>query len=248
MKDKNKIESFFKTANTSWWNPASTYDNRSWFFGKQLEYIRRHLIKRVTTISNSSALDAGCGRGVHSELLASLGCVVTSLDLNREMLQLTNDLCDTRLVEGSIMDMPFDPESFDIILSVGTTMHVLSVDTMMSEIERVIRKNGIAIISIANKFSLYVLWTTRLNADLVRHQGRYHRRQFSFWEFRDIALRHGFVVLDSTGFAVVPPISLKVGWRWNIIPPLLSRIMSKPFDWILGKYFGCGVTFVLKKM
>lgn len=247
MKSRDKIEQFFKTANPSWWNPDCAHDNRFWLFKAQSDYIREKLKFHVHPNRANKALDAGCGRGIHSRLLAEMGYSVTSLDINTEMLGLTSKVCNSTLVQGSLEDMPFKSKTFNVVVSVGTSMHVSSIGNMMTEIRRVLCDDGVAIVSIANKFSLYVLWTTKINKHLRRHQGRYHRRQFTNRSFRMTAKTCGFEVIDSAGFAFVPPLSLVPGWRMNIINPMMSRFLSKPFDWILGKYLGCGVTFVLRK-
>lgn len=247
MNEKENVESFFRRADISWWNPIESVDQRAWFFESQTRFVMIKLLKYLRDLSGIRALDAGCGRGVHSSLLEGLGLSVTSLDINPDMLVCTRKMSNSDLVEGSILAMPFSDSSFDVVLSIGTSMHVSSVGTMIDEINRVLKKQGIAIVSMANRLSLYVMWTTRINSRLVKHQALYHRRQFTFWEFRTTLIRAGFQVLDVKGFAVIPPMSIQQGWRGNIIGSRLSRILSMPLDRFLGKYFGCAVTFVLRK-
>lgn len=247
-KKHSDIENFFRNANANWWNPNCGHDNRFWLFKAQSEYVRRQLGRNILKSEHIRALDAGCGRGIHSRLLRDLGYEVTSLDINPKMLALTGGIVSSALVEGNLMDMPFNDLSFDTVISIGTSMHVPSVDKLISEIYRVLNSKGIAAISMANRLSLYVLWTTKLNSVLANHQKVYHRDQFTFRSFRKLLIGHGFEILDSKGFAIIPPISLKEGWRCNIINPLLSRLLSLPFDWLLGKYFGCGVTFIVRKI
>ena len=247
MKDKPDIETFFRTADACWWNPNCGNDNRFWFFKAQSRYIERELERCIGGQKDITALDAGCGRGIHSCLLQKLGCRTTSLDINPDMLKLTGTISNSTLVEGTLMNMPFDNKTFEIVISIGTSMHVKSISIMLSEIHRVLKNNGIAIISMANKFSLYILWTTKINHRLVQHQKLYHRTQSTFWEFKRMLPGQNFKIISSRGFAVIPPISLETGWRKNLISPLTSKILSFPLDWVLGQYFGCGVTFVIRK-
>jgi len=107
-KDRGDAESYFRNADASWWNPNCGYDNRYWLFKAQSEYVRKQLKKHAHIRSGTRALDAGCGRGIHSRLLRDLGCSVTSLDINPEMLSLTGEIVDSVLVEGDLMGMPFD--------------------------------------------------------------------------------------------------------------------------------------------
>jgi ubiquinone/menaquinone biosynthesis C-methylase UbiE len=163
------------------------------------------------------------------------------------LLVLTQQTAVSKCVEGTLMDMPFGDAEFDIVLSVGTSMHVPSIDTLFSEIYRVLKKNGIAVISMANKMSLYVQWTTRINRRLVRHQQLYHRRQFTYRQFKHLLVDKGFAVLDAAGFATICPISLKENWKNNIITPRTSKVLSFPLDQAVGKYLGCAITFILRK-
>ena len=246
-KKRTEVESFFRNADTSWWNPDCGHDNRFWIFKAQSEFIRTQLILHESKSVGIQALDAGCGRGIHSRLLRDLGYTVTSLDINPKMLTLTGSITDSTLVDGSLVDMPFDDASFNVVVSIGTSMHVPSVDELMSEIHRVLIPNGIAAMSMANKLSLYAAWTTRINDTLADHQKLYHRVQFPSCGFRKLLMERGFEIINSKGFAVVPPISLKREWRQNIVNPFASKLLSWPFDWILGRHFGCGVTFMVRK-
>jgi len=247
-KDHDEAEAFFRHADASWWNPNCGHDNRFWLFRAQTEYVGTQLKKHVPKIDGIRALDAGCGRGIHSQLLDQLGYKVTSFDISPKMLALTGAIVDSTLVEGNLMHMPFADAAFNIVVSIGTSMHVPSVNVLMSEINRVLMPNGIAVISMANKLSLYVLWTTKINHLLADHQILYRRDQFTFWSFRKLLLANHFHVISSAGFAMIPPISLQTGWRKNIINPFTSRLLSLPFDWLLARYFGCGVTFVICKI
>ncbi len=244
----NSIESFFRNADTKWWNPSYGYDNRFWIFKAQLEYVKTQLQKYIDIPQKITALDAGCGRGIHSQLLWNLGYRVTSFDINPSMLALTAKINqELILVQGSLMNMPFANQSFSVVVSIGTSMHVPLIITMINEIYRILYRGGIAVISIANKFSIYVLWTTRMNKSFVQHQRLYCRRQYNPWYFRKILIRQGFYILDSRGFAVIPPISIYENWKGNIINPIASKILSCPLDWLFGRYLGCGITFIIQK-
>jgi len=72
-------------------------------------------------------LDAGCGMGRYSYVLARLGArPVVGMDLHNGVhmaAQLTRSLGTVRLVKGSLFAIPFRPESFDAVVSIGVLHH-----------------------------------------------------------------------------------------------------------------------------
>jgi ubiquinone/menaquinone biosynthesis C-methylase UbiE len=248
MSRRKVIESFFERAPTSWWNPEGGHDKRVWFFKKQTQFIRAQLEKRIANLSSLQALDAGCGRGVHTLLLEKLGVGhVVSIDINHDMLLHTQEISSSDPINGSLMKLPFIDNSFDIVISVGTSMHVPRIKIFLSELHRVLKNQGHAAISFANSMSIYVFWVTRINGILKKHQRLYHRQQFTYCRFARLIKKQGFSILDCKGFAVVPPLSLKKEWQNTLISPFYSQLLSSPLDPFLGKYIGCGVTFIVQK-
>jgi len=242
-----KIEKIFQEKDIEWWNPVEGVDKRAWFFNKQLLFIKSVLCD-LRELGYSVALDAGCGRGRYSQLLRSIGFrSVFSLDINNEMLKTTLSCTITPCVQASLMKMPFEESSFDVVISIGTLMHVPYAELALREIYRVLKPSGVAIVSSANVFSLYSVWTTRLNPILAQHQNLYHRRQFSFWEFIRMLEKTGFTLLESRGFSTISPLSILPRWKITIIPVFLSRWLSKILDPMFSKRFGCSLTFVLTK-
>lgn len=244
----DKIEKFFHEASIEWWNPTEGVDKRFWFFKKQLMFICSAITRIKKEAGYSVALDAGCGRGVHSNLLKIIGCnTIFSLDINNEMLEQTRSNYGTDCIQASLLKFPFEDSCIDVIVSIGTLMHVPYTELALREIFRVLSKGGIAIVSSSNVFSLYTFWTTRLNPALANHQRLYYRRQFSYWQFRKMLANTGFTILESRGFATVPPLSLLPNWRLSVIPVTISRRISTFLDPLLAKWFGCALTFVVTK-
>lgn len=72
-------------------------------------------------------LDAGCGMGRYSYVLARLGArAVIGMDLHDGVYmaeRLTRSLGTVRLVKGSLFAVPFRPESFDTVVSIGVLHH-----------------------------------------------------------------------------------------------------------------------------
>jgi len=80
-----------------------------------------------------TALDAGCGTGFHSLLLAQLGVEVTAIDVSERMLERlavhANEMkLIMKLVRSSFQDLPAKvDEKFDAVFSLGNSLaHLLS--------------------------------------------------------------------------------------------------------------------------
>ena len=95
-------------------------------------------------------LDAGCGIGGPSRYLAGThGCTVEAIDLTPEYIDVAGRLnalvgLDDRisLVVGSVTDLPYDDERFDVVLCQNVTMNVSDKDAMFREAFRVLKPCG----------------------------------------------------------------------------------------------------------
>lgn len=99
---------------------------------------------------HARVLDLGCGGGRHSELLASLGHKVTSIDVNPAMLVTTHArLSALGLVadihEGSILAIPVDDEEFDVVVTTGVLHQANTIEEYtlaLDELARVTKPSG----------------------------------------------------------------------------------------------------------
>jgi len=100
-------------------------------------------------------LDAGCGIGGSARLLAArFDCNVDAMDLSEDYVQTANDL--DRLVglsgkishrAGSVLDLPYEDGSFDVVWCQNVTMNVADKKTMFSEAFRVLRSGGVYVLT-----------------------------------------------------------------------------------------------------
>lgn len=96
-------------------------------------------------------LDAGCGIGGPSRYLAdSYGCTVEAMDLTPEYVEVARQLNEKvglgdkiTVQVGSVTELPYADQSFDVVLSQNVSMNVSDKSSMFKEAFRVLKPNGI---------------------------------------------------------------------------------------------------------
>lgn len=106
---------------------------------------------------NQSVLDLGCGSGLYTKYLSELGKNPIAFDLSKESIHLTKKYVgrkDLWTCCGTNVTLPFKDSTFDLVLCVETISHISRENqlTAFKEINRVIKANGVLILSVHNAF------------------------------------------------------------------------------------------------
>jgi len=112
--------------------------------------VEHYLAKRTAFVlehcPRGKALDVGCGTGVLAARLADAGYAMSGADPSGGMLDhLRRRRPDITAVQASGTDLPFEPDSFDVVLSVATFHHIAepgAVRDTLAEMVRVCRPDG----------------------------------------------------------------------------------------------------------
>ena len=100
-------------------------------------------------------LDAACGEGYGSWLLAGSARSVTGIDIDRAAIahaaRRYGGRSNLRYVPASCIGLPFADASFDLVVSFETIEHLAAQDAMLDEFRRVLAPAGVLIISSPNK-------------------------------------------------------------------------------------------------
>ena len=104
-------------------------------------------------LENKICLEIGSGSGAHSALMQSSGAKMISVDITMERclstskkLRMIND--NNLTINCSAENLPFADNSFDFVYSNGVLHHADDTNKCISEVNRVLKKNGKAIISL----------------------------------------------------------------------------------------------------
>ncbi len=115
--------------------------------------------------SGSTVLDAGCGEGMLSVMLAKHGCIVTGSDISEPNIAACKEYAKEEGLEGQINffvgdleNLPVDDKSFDYVVSSHVLEHIPDFVQGVREINRIARKGAvIAIPTCLNPCALVLL-------------------------------------------------------------------------------------------
>jgi 2-polyprenyl-3-methyl-5-hydroxy-6-metoxy-1,4-benzoquinol methylase len=98
-------------------------------------------------------LDAGCGDGVNLKLLCGIpGLKVWGLDYNSlRLMRASAAFPGVRVVRGSVLEMPFRPESFDAVLCSQVIEHVPEDTAVLRDMARMLRPGGLLVLGTPNE-------------------------------------------------------------------------------------------------
>jgi SAM-dependent methyltransferase len=177
----------------------------------------------------SSILEAGCGTG---QTLALLSCrhTTTGLDISRAALNLARNTCKNPVL-GSIFEIPFKDDSFDLVYNSGVIEHFVdpaNVDAVC-EMARVTKPSGKVIIIVPNTLCLWYK-AGKAVAVMMKNFEFGYEEDYSPWRLKTTATRAGLVVEKTFGLQALPPLATndrevvgiglrrKIGTIENIFP------------------------------
>jgi ubiquinone/menaquinone biosynthesis C-methylase UbiE len=105
-------------------------------------------------VAGKKVLDAACGLGYGIEILSRAGAAaVTGVDLDPEAIAEAKSRIGEHakeLVAGDLRKLPFEDDSFDVVISFETIEHVEEPEKALAELRRVLRPDGVLVISSPN--------------------------------------------------------------------------------------------------
>jgi 2-polyprenyl-6-hydroxyphenyl methylase/3-demethylubiquinone-9 3-methyltransferase len=189
-------------------------------------------------LTGATWLDAGCGTGTLSRLLAERGCRVLGVDAALEMIEAAGQLAQggntSALLEFKRVDtiarLPLASGSCDGVLCSSVLEYVSDVDACLKEFARVLRPDGLLLVSVPNRHSMVRLaqagchrlgkwlgqsWVAFLN---------YSRNQYSAGQFERQLAACGFCSEKVVAFGSPLP---KWAQRSRYGGPLLMFVAKK---------------------
>jgi len=115
-------------------------------------------------IKDKKVLEIGCGLGSHAGLIAKNCEAYTGVDITEYAIEFTKkrfelmNVGNGKVFRADAEKLPYDNQSFDYVWSWGVIHHSNNIEKIISEIHRVLKKNGRSTIMVYNKKSIRYYW------------------------------------------------------------------------------------------
>jgi ubiquinone/menaquinone biosynthesis C-methylase UbiE len=157
---QRQLDQHFESRAERWKDIYESEDPRSIVLRGRLERAL-WFTRQVDLSAGARALDVGCGAGVMATELASRGLRVAAVDAVPRMLQLTEERATRLGFEESISTtlcdarrLPFASQTFDLVVALGLISWLDTPLSALTEMTRVCRPGGYAVVTCANRLKL----------------------------------------------------------------------------------------------
>lgn len=152
----------------------------------------------------NNVLDVGAGKGEFADMLSKLGYKVSCVEGTRKLYEeLKERGYQSAHVDLEEKKLPFPDNFFDLVISLEVIEHLWNTDHYLSELKRVVKPNGYALITTPN----YNYWTFRLRSLFGQAEKfltqDYHKKLFTARSLPQ-RLASYFDVLKFKGRGLVP--------------------------------------------
>lgn len=144
------------------------HEEKHWWFRVREQIIVRSLRSHLNRDRGLRILDVGSGGGGTSKALACLG-EVTCVEPSPELYEALRQTSDFPVVHGSILELPFADDEFDLVCAFDVVEHVEQDGRAAAELARVCKSGGMVAITVPAYQSL---WS---HHDEVNHHFRRYR-------------------------------------------------------------------------
>lgn len=144
-----------------------------------LEHLHRYTMA-YEYVKDKVVLDIACGEGYGSMLLSDKAAHVTGVDISEEVIDFARAKYYKDNIEfktGTCDKIPMEASSVDIVVSFETIEHHDKHDAMMKEIKRVLKKDGVLIISSPDK---------KEYSDIPAQNNPFHKKELYYEEFKSL--------------------------------------------------------------
>ncbi len=190
-----------------------TAERKHWFFRARNAVIMSHISQLAQGRKDLKILNVGVATGHTSELLAQFG-TVKSVEFDTECYAFVKSkLPHLDLVQGSILDLDFDDQSYDLVCAFDVVEHIEDDQTGIDEMKRVCKQDGHIVVTVPAFMSL---WS---HHDVINH----HYKRYKKDEIKSlIADDNNLQYLTYFNFFLFPPV-----WLFRKLNNLLGFSKNK---------------------
>ncbi len=144
-----------------------------------VEHLHRYAFARQYT-EGKVVLDIASGEGFGSNLLSKNAAFVYGVDLSADAVEHSRNeyrQVNTKFIEGNATNIPLLDGEVDVVVSFETLEHLTEHEQMIQECRRVMKEDGIFIISTPNK---------KFYSDLTGYRNEFHVKELYDSEFTEL--------------------------------------------------------------
>lgn len=116
------------------------------------EHILRYKAAQ-SLVTDMTVLDIACGSGYGTKILADKAKMVSGVDLDKPAIKYAQKnyaASNIKYLVGDCIDIPHEDNQFDAVVSFETIEHIPDYNKFISEVKRVLKPNGLLILSTPN--------------------------------------------------------------------------------------------------
>jgi 2-polyprenyl-3-methyl-5-hydroxy-6-metoxy-1,4-benzoquinol methylase len=184
-----------------------------------------------------NVLDAGCGAGIFSIMSAEIGANVLGIDGSEAMIEICKEqkagAANDLTVEFKCAMLPAEPilnkdSYFDVIISSSVLEYINPLNPVMETFKRVIKKDGILILSFPNKQGIYRK-AEKIFFNLTGKPGYYAfvHNTYTLNEFEGYCKIFGFSLIESDFYGGRSFLNKMTAWMGDKISKNICVVVLK---------------------
>lgn len=172
----------------------------------------RIILENLHLKDGEKILDLGCGRGFYIKIISQLyrNVEIFGIDNNTKYVEIARKL-NKNVILGDAGDLPFPNSCFDRVVCSEVLEHINDDNKVISEIHRVLKNKGFALISVPNK--KYPFWLDPINF-LMERVFNFHVPS-QYWWLAGIWADHVRLYTEDEICAKLKRVSLKIDRLWR---------------------------------
>jgi len=204
-------------------------EDRHWWYKGRRAVLER-VIADLRLPSDSRILDAGCGSGRNMVELARRG-TVTGVELSETSVCLARAREAGEVIEGSVVEMPFEGSSFDLAASLDVIEHLQDDLGALRELRRVVASGGYLLVTVP---AYQWLWSGH---DVINH----HYRRYTRRSLLAVAEQAGWECVRTSYFnSLLLPVAIVLRVLDRLSPRATESsldlwIPPEPLNWLLER-------------
>jgi ubiquinone/menaquinone biosynthesis C-methylase UbiE len=225
---------------------------RPWMNPARFPEILPRIERNARLLQGRHLLEVGCGLGFEAIEYLKRGVRVTATDLTPTAVHLARchfDAAGLRpeaLLVASVLDLPFSDASFDAVSATGVLHHTGDTPLAISEIHRVLRRGGRAILSHFYRKPSWMLLLSRLGREPIEFGDGDPPVTDFYFESEVLAMLGGLEIVQAVPdhYRIVPV--ARGGWKgllvnsvfrplYNLMPEGLSKGLAHKFSVVATK-------------